>query len=240
MAVLSGIHPVTEALRAKRPLDRVLVAQGAGGPRIQTLIDLARQSGVPVRFEPRPSLDRLSGTAAHQGVVALGAVKKYANLEAVAAPDRGLLVVLDGVEDPHNLGAIVRTAHAAGAAGVVIPERRAASLTDVVAKAAAGALEHLPISRVTNINRTLEELKEQGYWIYGLDERGVEAYDQVKYAEPAALVLGAEGKGLHEQVRRHCDVLVRIPMSGKISSLNVSVAAGIVLFEWKRRRSPGA
>jgi 23S rRNA (guanosine2251-2'-O)-methyltransferase len=241
MAVLSGIHPVSEALRAKRPLERLLIAQGAGGPRVQAVIDLARQAGVPVRFEARASLDRLAGTAAHQGVVALGAAKKYAELESVAASGtQGLLVVLDGVEDPHNLGAIVRTAHAAGASGVVIPERRAASLTDVVAKAAAGALEHLPVVRVTNINRTLEDLKQQGYWVYGLDERGAEDYDRVEYTEPAALVLGAEGKGLHDQVRRHCDVLVRIPMVGKISSLNVSVAAGIVLFEWKRRRSHAA
>jgi 23S rRNA (guanosine2251-2'-O)-methyltransferase len=235
MAVLSGIHPVTEALRAKRPLGRVLVAQGAGGPRVQAVIDLARQSQVPVRFEPRTSLDRLAGTPAHQGVVALGAAKKYTELEDIAAG--GLVVVLDGVEDPHNLGAIIRTAHAAGAAGVVIPERRAASLTDVVAKAAAGALEHLPVVRVTNINRTLEQLKQRDYWIYGLDERGAEDYDRAEYSEPTALVLGAEGKGLHDQVRHHCDVLVRIPMAGKISSLNVSVAAGIVLFEWKRRRA---
>jgi len=233
MAVLSGIHPVTEALRAGRPLDRVLVAQGAGGPKVQTIVDLARQAEVPVRFESRASLDRVAGTPAHQGVVALGAAKKYADLDAV--PAAGILVVLDGVEDPHNLGAIIRTAHAAGAAAVVIPERRAAGVTDVVAKAAAGALEHLPVIRVTNINRTLEELKERGYWVYGLDERGDQSYDRVAYNAPTALVLGAEGKGLHEQVRKHCDVLVRIPMAGKISSLNVSVAAGIVLFEWKRR-----
>jgi 23S rRNA (guanosine2251-2'-O)-methyltransferase len=148
-----------------------------------------------------------------------------------------MLVVLDGIEDPHNLGAIVRTAHAAGAGAVIIPERRAASVTDVVAKAAAGALEHLPIVRVTNINRTLEELKERGYWIYGLDERGTESYDEVEYNAPSTIVLGGEGKGLHEQVRKHCDVLVRIPMAGKISSLNVSVAAGVVLFEWRRRRA---
>jgi 23S rRNA (guanosine2251-2'-O)-methyltransferase len=235
MAVLSGIHPVMEALRAGRPLERVLVAQGAGGPRVQAVIDLARQAEVPVRFEPRTALDRLAGSAAHQGIVALGAAKKYADLDSVA-PRAGLLVVLDGVEDPHNLGAIIRTAHAAGAAGVVIPERRAASITDVVAKAAAGALEHLPVVRATNINRALEDLKQKGYWVYGLDERGTEDYDRVEYSEPTALVLGGEGKGLHEQVRRHCDVLVRIPMAGKISSLNVSVAAGIVLFEWKRRR----
>jgi 23S rRNA (guanosine2251-2'-O)-methyltransferase len=145
-------------------------------------------------------------------------------------------VVLDGVEDPHNLGAIIRTAHAAGANSLVIPERRAASVTDVVAKAAAGALEHLPVARVTNINRTLEDLKERGFWIYGLDERGEQDYDQVDYGSPTAFVLGGEGKGLHEQVRKHCDMLVRIPMAGKISSLNVSVATGVVLFEWRRRR----
>jgi len=233
MSILSGIHPVAEALRAGHPLDRVLVAQGAGGPRLQEIIDLARRASVPVRFEPRNALDRLAGTSAHQGVIALGAARKYADLDA--ATGANLLVVLDGVEDPHNLGAIIRTAHAAGAGSVIIPERRAAGITDVVAKAAAGALEHLPVARVTNINRSLEELKERGYWIYGLDERGTEDYDQVDYGTPTAFVLGGEGKGLHEQVRKHCDLLVRIPMAGKISSLNVSVASGIVLFEWKRR-----
>jgi 23S rRNA (guanosine2251-2'-O)-methyltransferase len=149
-----------------------------------------------------------------------------------------MLVMLDGVEDPHNLGAIVRTAHAAGAGAVVIPERRAAGLTDVVAKAAAGALEHLPVVRVTNVNRAMETLKEAGYWIYGLDERGEEAYDSVDFAEKAAVVMGGEGKGLHDQVRKHCDLLLHIPMAGKISSLNVSVAAGVVLFEWRRKRKP--
>ena len=147
-------------------------------------------------------------------------------------------MVLDGVEDPHNLGAVIRTAHAAGAGGVVIPERRAASLTDVAAKAAAGALEHLPVTRVTNINRTLEDLKAARL----LDLRAGRARRRkhttawrIRY--PTAIVLGGEGKGLHEQVKKHCDVLVRIPLAGKISSLNVSVAAGIVLFEWKRRRA---
>jgi 23S rRNA (guanosine2251-2'-O)-methyltransferase len=234
MPVLSGIHPVAEALRAGRPLERLLVAQGAGGPRLQEIIDLARRGSVPVRFEPRAALDRLAGTPAHQGVVAMGAATRYADPEA--ATRAGLVVVLDGVEDPHNLGAIVRTAHAAGAGAVVIPERRAASLTDVVAKAAAGALEHLPIVRVTNVNRALEDFKQRGYWIYGLDERGSEVYTAVDYASPTVLVLGGEGKGLHEQVRKHCDLLVRIPMDGKISSLNVSVAAGVFLFEWRRRQ----
>lgn len=210
------------------------MAQGAGGPRLQEIIDLARRASVPVRFEPRAALDRLAGTSAHQGVVAMGAARQYTDLDSVLGAE--LLVVLDGVEDPHNLGAIVRTAHAAGAGAVVIPERRAASLTDVVAKAAAGALEHLPVVRVTNINRALEMLKERDYWIYGLDERSEEVYDQVKFADHTAIVLGGEGKGLHEQVRKRCDLLLRIPMAGKISSLNVSVAAGVVLFEWRKRK----
>jgi 23S rRNA (guanosine2251-2'-O)-methyltransferase len=234
VSILIGIHPVGEALRAGRPLDRILIAKGAGGARIQELVDLAREAGTPVRFEDRGSLQRLAGSSAHQGVVALGAEFKYADYDQVA--DRGeLVVVLDGVEDPHNLGAIVRTAHAAGATAILIPERRAAGLTETVAKAAAGALEHLPVARVTNINRTLENLKKRGYWIYGVDERGTEDYHQVKWNQPAAIVFGAEGKGLHQQVRESCDVLVRIPVAGQISSLNVSVAAGIVLFSWKDR-----
>ena len=233
MAILSGIHPIAEALRAGRTLDRILIAQGAGGPRLQEIIDGARKAKIPVRFEPRSSLDRLAGSSAHQGVVAMGAASKYAELDD--AVEAKLVVVLDGVEDPHNLGAIIRTAHAAGAGAVIIPERRAVGITDVVAKAAAGALEHLPVVRVTNMNRTLEDMKKRGYWIYGLDERGEETYDTVAYASPTVIVLGGEGKGLHEQMRKHCDVLIRIPMAGEISSLNVSVAAGVALFEWKRR-----
>jgi 23S rRNA (guanosine2251-2'-O)-methyltransferase len=237
MAILSGIHPVAEALRAKHSLERLLVAEGAGGPRLQEIIDMARRASIPVRFEPRAALDRVAGTPAHQGVVAMAAAQRYADLDGVAACE--MLVVLDGVEDPHNLGAIIRTAHAAGAGAVVIPERRAAGITDVVAKAAAGALEHLPVVRVTNINRALEELKQRGFWIYGLDERGTVTYDRVEYASPAAVVLGGEGKGLHEQVRKHCDALVRIPVAGRIPSLNVSVAAGVMLFEWRRRHLKG-
>jgi 23S rRNA (guanosine2251-2'-O)-methyltransferase len=232
--ILAGIHPVAEALRAGRPLERILVAKGAGGPRLQQIIDLARQGSVPLRFEPRQALDRLAGSAAHQGVVALGASQKYRSLDDVAEGAR-MLVFLDGVEDPHNLGAVIRTAHAAGADAIVIPERRAAGLTETVAKAAAGALEHLPIVRVGNLNRALDEIKERGFWIYGVDERGTLDYDQAQYAAPAAMVLGGEGKGIHEMVRKRCHAVVRIPMAGKISSLNVSVAAGIVLFDWKRR-----
>ena len=172
----------------------------------------------------------------HQGVIAFGAAHDYAELDDVL-DDARLLVILDGVEDPHNLGAIIRTAHAAGANAVLVPERRAAPLTETVDKAAAGALEYLPVVRVTNVTQTIERLKQQHFWIYGIDERGMEAYDRVNFSTPTAIVLGGEGKGLHQGVQKHCDVLVRIPMAGAVSSLNVSVAAGIVLFEWRRRIS---
>jgi 23S rRNA (guanosine2251-2'-O)-methyltransferase len=236
MSPLAGIHPVREALRAGRPLDRILIAKGSSGPRIQEIVDLAREHRVPVRFEAREMLDRaVAGAATHQGVVAFGSAERFATLEETIA-GRGLHVILDGVEDPHNLGAIVRTAHAAGASAVVIPERRAAGLTEVVARSAAGALAYIPLVRVTNVNRSLDELKAGGYWIYGLDERGDKVYDQVEFTAPTAIVLGGEGKGLHEHVSKHCDFLVRIPMpTGGVASLNVSVAAGVILFEWRRR-----
>ena len=229
-----GVNPVREALRAHRPLDKVLIAKGAAGPRIQELVELCRSQSIPVRFEPRESLDRAANGASHQGVIAFGSVRSYVALDQVLAGAK-LLVVLDGVEDPHNLGAIVRTAHAAGANAVVIPERRAAPLTEIVAKAAAGALEYLPVARITNVSQTLEHLKQQGFWIYGLDERAAAQYDRLEYNTPTAFVLGGEGKGLHQSVEKHCDVLVRIPMAGAVSSLNVSVAAGVVLFEWRRK-----
>jgi 23S rRNA (guanosine2251-2'-O)-methyltransferase len=236
--VLAGVHPVREALRAGRTLDRVLIARGAGGPRVQEIIDLARERSVPVRFEPREALDRAARGAAHQGIVAVGAAHDYAELAQVLAGAE-LLVVLDGVEDPHNLGAIIRTAHAAGASAVLVPERRAAGLTETVAKAAAGALEHLPVVRIGNINQTLADLKARGFWIYGLDERASRLHSETDYARPTVFVLGGEGHGLHEMVKKHCDQLVRIPMAGAISSLNVSVAAGIVVFEWRRRNPAG-
>ena len=224
VSVCFGFHPVLEALRARRPLNRVLVAKGASGPRLQEIVALCRELSVPLRFEPRDALDRLAPGAAHQ----------YLDLDDL--PPGASLLLLDGVEDPHNLGAIVRTAHAAGLGAVVVPERRAVGLTDTVAKAAAGALEYLPVARVGNFSQALERLKRSGYWIYGLDERGDQTYHQVDYASPTAFVLGGEGKGLHQMLRQHCDFLVRIPLAGNISSLNVSVAAGIVLFDWKSRQ----
>ncbi len=235
MPVRIGVHAVLEALKAGRPLSRVVIARGVAGARLQHIIDLCRDLDIPVRFEPRDALDRLAGSSQHQGVIGVGAAHGYSALEDVL-PGAELIVVLDGVEDPHNLGAIVRTAHAAGAAAAVIPERRAAGLTEIVAKSAAGALEHLPVARVTNISQALEAVKQHGFWIYGLDERGEHPYDRVEYTLPTAFVLGGEGRGLHQLVRRHCDFLIRIPMAGRISSLNVSVAAGVVLFEWRRRR----
>ena len=242
MHYIYGINSVTEALKARgRAFEWIGMAKERHDIRLQRLIEDCRRLGVNVRFLERTELDKLAGNAAHQGVVAVTSAKQYNDLEDVIAAKRAeysLLVVLDGVEDPHNLGAIVRTAHAAGATAVVVPERRAAPLTETVARAAAGALAYLPIARVTNITQTLERLKQAGFWIYGLNERGTETYDRVRFASPAAIVLGGEGKGLHQGVQKHCDVLVKIPMAGAVSSLNVSVAAGIVLFEWRRRKPP--
>ncbi len=231
---LAGVHPVREALRAQRSLDKILIAKGTAGPRIQEIVDLCRTASIPVRFESREVLDRTSKGVPHQGVIAFGSAHHYVELDAILDGAQ-LLVVLDGVEDPHNLGAIVRTAHAAGANAVIVPERRAAPLTETVDRAAAGALEYLPVARVTNISQTLERLKEHGFWIYGLDERGTELYHQTKFSSPTVIVLGGEGKGLHQNVQKHCDVLLRIPMAGEVSSLNVSVAAGVVLFEWRKQ-----
>ena len=211
------------------------MTKGTGGPRIDEVIALCREKKVPLRFEPKEQLDRLANGVPHQGVIGFGAAEKYAALDDTMKTS-GLHVVLDGVEDPHNLGAIIRTAHAAGATAVVIAERRAAGVTETVERSAAGAAAYLPVVRVVNIGRALEELKAAGYWIYGLDERGTHTYDQVELTAPTAIVLGAEGHGLHEHVAKRCDFLVKIPMAaGGVASLNVSVAAGVMLFEWKRR-----
>ena len=240
MQIIFGIHAVEEALVARgHGFEYVAVASGRGDARLQKIAQLCRSAGVPVRTVPRDQLTRLARTATHQGVVAVGAEKKYSDLEDLLAHRRGehaFLLVLDGVEDPHNLGAIIRTAEGAGADGIVIPERRAVGVTATVAKASAGALEYLPIAKVTNISRTVEELKERNVWTIGLDERGEKPYDQLDYKMDCALVLGAEGHGLHEQIRKKCDFLVSIPMLGKVPSLNVSVAAAIVMYEVARQR----
>lgn len=240
MHYIYGINAVSEALKARgRAFEWVGMAKERHDLRLQRLIEDCRRLAVPVRFLQRTELDRMAGNAAHQGVVAVTSAKQYSDLDDVVGAKRGqysLVVVLDGVEDPHNLGAILRTADAAGADGIVIPERRAASVTGTVTKASAGASEHLPIAKVTNIARTVEELKERNLWTVGLDERGSQTYDALDYNMDCALVLGAEGKGLHDLVKRKCDFLVSIPMLGKVSSLNVSVAAAVVLYEIVRQR----
>lgn len=223
-----------EALRAGQSVDRILIAQGAGGARLQEIIDLAREKKVPVRFEAKQTIERAAPGQAHQGVVAYVSARSYQRFEDMEQPD--LVIVLDGIEDPHNLGAILRTADAVGAGAVIIPERRAAGLSETVAKTSAGAMAHVPVMRVVNINRSLDDLKEKGYWIYGLDERGEQAHTAIEYRTPTAFVMGNEGRGLHEHTRKHCDFLISIPMFGKISSLNVSVATGIVVFEWRRQQ----
>ncbi len=240
MHYIYGINSVTEALKARgRAFAWVGVAKERHDIRLQRLVDECRKQGVAVRFVGRAELDQMAGNNAHQGVVAVTSAKQYNDLDDVVAAKRGaysLIVVLDGVEDPHNLGAILRTADAAGADGVIIPERRAVGVTGTVTKASAGASEHLPIAKVTNIARTLEDLKSKNLWTVGLDERGTQPYDSIDYEMDCAVVLGAEGKGLHDLVARKCDFLVSIPMLGKVPSLNVSVAAGIVLYEIVRQR----
>lgn len=244
MQIIFGIHAVEEALAARgRGFEYIAVAPGRGDARIQKIAQLCRSAGVPLRTIPRDQLTRLAKTASHQGVVAVTAEKTYAELEDLLARKRGkhsLLLVLDGVEDPHNLGAIIRTAEGAGADGLVIPERRAVGVTGTVVKASAGASEYLPIAKVTNISRSIEDLKAQNIWTVGLDERGDRPYDQLDYNMDCALVLGAEGHGLHEQIRKKCDFLVSIPMLGKVPSLNVSVAAAVVMYEVARQRRKAA
>ena len=235
---MTGFHAVEEALAAGRALDRIVIARGRHGERIEAVVRLAKSRGVPVRFEARQQLDRLTATRDHQGVAALAAAKPTIELEDLLArqTDHGLLVLLDGVEDPHNLGAIIRSSLAAGANGVVMPERRAAGLTDTVERASAGALAHLPVARVKNLVRAMEQIKEAGYWLVGLDERASKNYTDVDLKGSVAVVLGREGEGLHELTRKRCDFLVSLPTAGPVRSLNVSVAAGIMLFEVVRQR----
>jgi 23S rRNA (guanosine2251-2'-O)-methyltransferase len=244
MEVLYGLHPVEEALRAGiRQFDHVCVARERQDQRLQRVIDLCRDAGVRLRFEPREHLTKLAKTPGHQGVVAIVRAKEMLDLEDLLdGPASGqdaqpkLLLALDGVEDPQNLGALLRTADGAGADGVILTERRSAPLSPVAIKASAGAAEHVPIARVVNLSRTLEELKERNLWCVGLDERGTMSYDEFDFTSNCVLVLGREGAGLHDLVRRHCDHLLRIPMAGKVASLNVSVAGAVVLYEAARQR----
>lgn len=238
MELLYGLHPVEEALRSgTRKFDHVCVARERHDHRLQRVIDACRENGVRLRFEPKEELTRLASTAGHQGVVAVVRTREFLDLEdLVTGPEPRMLLALDGIEDPQNLGALLRTADASGVDGVIITERRAAPLSPVAVKASAGAAEHVRIARVVNLVRALEQLKENNIWCVGLDERGTTGYDEYDFTSNTVIVLGREGDGLHDLVRRTCDHLLRIPMAGAVSSLNVSAAGAVVMFEAARQR----
>jgi 23S rRNA (guanosine2251-2'-O)-methyltransferase len=245
MEVLYGLHPVEEAIRSgSRQLDHVSFARERRDDRLERLIELCRTNGIRVTLEPRDQLTRLARTDAHQGVLAVVRERKFLGIEDLLAPaDTGqhkFFLALDGVEDPHNLGALLRTADGAGVDGVVLPERRSAPVTATVAKTSAGASEHVRIARVTNLVRALEQMKQKNVWVLGLDERGTPDYTEFDFRTDCVLVLGREGAGLHDLVKKTCDHLLRIPMAGQVSSLNVSVAGAIVMYEaMRQRRQPG-
>ena len=240
---LFGIHAVLQALRAaRRDITKVVIATGRRDARVEAILAAARQAGVIVQRQPSQALDRLVPDGHHQGVVALVAEAAYADPDEVLgqAPRPALIVVLDGVEDPRNLGAVMRSAAAAGAAGLFLPARGAAGLTGVALKAAAGAAERLPVARVQNVVAFLKSLKEKGIWVVGIDPSGSASWTEFDLTQPVALVLGGEGRGLRRLARETCDSLLSIPMRGGVDSLNLSVAAGIVLFEAVRQRRRGA
>lgn len=243
MQLLYGLHSVEEAIRSgNRRLTAVMVAKNRRDARLQSILDACQAAGIPVQLEAKEQLTRMARTESHQGVVAVVAERGYCSLQDLLHP-RGkplFLLALDGVEDPHNLGALLRTADGAGVDGVLLPERRAASVNATVVKTSAGAAEHVRIARVTNLVRSLEELKRANLWAVGLDERGSHPYDSFDFRCDCVLVLGGEGSGLHDLVRRTCDHLLRIPMAGQVTSLNVSVAGAVVMYEAARQRRSAA
>jgi 23S rRNA (guanosine2251-2'-O)-methyltransferase len=249
MEVLYGLHPVEEALRAgTRQLDHISVArerESRRDPRMDAVLELARAKNVRVSTESRDQLTRHCKTDTHQGIVAFLRERKFLALEDLLHAPVGpsgyrFFLALDGVEDPHNLGALLRSADGSGIDGVILPERRSAPLSGTTAKSSAGASEHVRIAQVVNITRALETLKKHNVWIVGLDERGTPDYTDFDFKQDTCLVLGSEGSGLHEFVKRTCDHLLRIPMAGSVSSLNVSVAGAVVMYEaMRQRRGPG-
>jgi 23S rRNA (guanosine2251-2'-O)-methyltransferase len=242
MKYIYGLAPVLEALRAeRRPLQKILIADGVHPARLAELTEAARRARVPIERSDRHTLSQLTHQAKHQGVVGLMAASEralYAEPEEIfnSLSTPPLLVLLDGIEDPHNLGAILRTSEGAGVDGVFLPEHRAAGLNETVAKTSAGAMEYVRVARVTNLVPLMQELKERGLWVVGVEAGGETSYSDFDLNRPLALVLGSEGRGLRRLVREKCDAIVSIPMRGRINSLNVSVAAGIVLFEVLRQR----
>ena len=258
MEVLYGLHPVEEAVRSgARRLDCVLLSRERGDARLERLAQLCRDANVRLTLESRDQLTRLSRTDAHQGAIALVRERAFLTIEDLLAPQPAtraitknearsseefhpahkFFLALDGIEDPHNLGALLRTADGAGVDGVILPERRAAPVSATVAKTSAGASEHVRIARVTNLVRALEQMKQANVWVLGLDERGAPDYMDFDFRTDCILVLGREGAGLHDLVKKTCDHLLRIPMAGAISSLNVSVAGAVVMYEAMRQRS---
>lgn len=239
--IIEGRNAVAEALRAGTPIDKVFLLKGEVDLPLRQLANQARQQGAVLAEVDRHKLDAMSRTHAHQGIIAVAAVREYASVEDLlqAARDRGeppLLVVCDELSDPHNLGAVIRTADAAGAHGVIIPKRRSAGLTAVVAKTSAGAVSHLPVARVANLPSLLKQLKKEGLWIFGAAADGPVSLYEADLKGPAAIVIGSEGSGMSRLVAETCDVLVRIPMKGKLNSLNASAAAAILLYEAVRQR----
>ena len=241
MDLIYGLHPVEEALRAGgRRLEYVLMARERTA-RHEALMELCRAAGVRVSQQTKDQLTKMAKSDAHQGVVAAVRERKFLAIEDLLGAKGGLaqrfFLALDGVEDPHNLGALLRSADGAGVDGVLLPERRTAPISAVVAKTSAGASEHVPIARVTNLVRALEQMKKAGVWVIGLDERGTPDYTEYDFGRDCCLVLGAEGSGLHELVKKTCDYLLRIPMAGSVSSLNVSVAGAVVMYEALRQKT---
>lgn len=239
--IIAGRNPVREALRAGRPINKIMVAKGTGAGPLSEIINLAREKNIPIQMVERTNLDKLNPGAPHQGVVAYAAAKEYVEVEDILeiARARGedpFIVMLDEINDPHNLGAILRTVDAAGAHGVIIPQRRSVALTSTVAKASAGAVEYVPVARVTNLDQTIRQLKNQGIWVVGADMEGPQIHWKAKLTGPLLLVIGGEGKGIGRLIKERCDMLVRLPMAGRVGSLNASVAAALLVYEVVRQR----
>jgi 23S rRNA (guanosine2251-2'-O)-methyltransferase len=240
--VITGRRPVIEALHARKNIERIVFLLGVKGKVIDEIKELAKQCNVPVLEVNKQHFRELATDATTQGVVAIVSARRYVDLDrilenAVQRSQKGFVLVLDEIEDPQNLGALVRTAECAGAHGVVIPKHRAASVTNAVIKSSAGATEYMAISEVTNIVNTINELKEHEFWVIGLDMSGDTLYTEIDYTTPIAIVVGSEGKGVRRLVKEHCDHLVRIPLYGKIDSLNASVAGALVMYEVAKQRS---
>ena len=236
-----GKNPIIEILKSDRSVNKIYIADGMQKSVVQNITSLAKERGVVISYVPRKKLDQMADSSNHQGVVAEIAAYDYYELDELLnvinkKSDLPFVLMLDGIEDPHNLGSILRTADVVGVDGVIIPKRRASGLTSTVAKTSAGAIEYVPVSRVTNLAQTIEILKEKGYWIVGTDAKAKEKYTDVDYKMPICLVIGSEGKGVSRIVKDKCDFFVNMPMKGHVNSLNASVASAIMMYEVYRQR----